>query len=227
MSKFFKMTLAAAAVIVSVGAQAATTISVTNIALPSTGAIVKSPLLNGGAWSFEYAGEYILTTSSPSTFSAFCIDLEHQIFPTGVKSTSLPASYSVSLQALDSVARLFKVSGYNGLSFATDGVNTAAKSAALQLAIWEAVYDGFGGSLTGGGTFKSSNNAYIAQANSYLTAAAALTAGSYNGYVQVLTSLDDPQHQTLVTAVPEPSTYALMAACLGVMGLVARRKQNA
>ena len=51
--------------------------------------------------------------------------------------------------------------------------------------------------------------------------------------VEFLTGLNDAQKtgsllsQTIPTAVPEPETYALMMAGLGVMGFVARRRKQA
>jgi hypothetical protein len=64
----------------------------------------------------------------------------------------------------------------------------------------------------------------VAQANAYLTGAAGLAAGSYA--TNRLYTFSSETGQDLVTAVPEPSTYALMLAGLAGIGFVARRRSK-
>jgi len=184
--------------------------------------------------------EYQLHLTNGKSFAAYCID---PLLSNG----SNGAKYNLSTQALDSIARLFAVSGFNGKAYGTDGVNTGVKATALALAIWEVTYDGLSSSLYGatdlnlastdndgtaswlnmstGGSFRAGGFSYdaVSQAAAYLNAAKGLTVGSYVPTVQVLVPTE-AGYQRMVTSVPEPSTYALLAACLGVIGLVMRRK---
>lgn len=217
MKTFVKTAVAITATLVSIAAHADVTL--TSISLfPNTDDGYTT--INGGAkYYFAMSGEIDVTTSAGKSFAAFCIDIPRDL-------GQAPSTYTITQETRENIGKLFSVAGFNGATYTTDGVTTAAQASGLQLAIWEAVYEG---GLTGAlstGTFKAFgyDASSVAAASSFLSAAAALTTG-YSPYVQVLYSTNDPTRQTLVTSVPEPSTYALMAACLGVVGLVARRKQ--
>ena len=125
------------------------------------------------------------------------------------------------------MAKLFAVAGFSGTKWATDGVS-AVQTTALQVAIWEVANDTLALSNLNSGhlAFFQINSNVKAQANAYLTAAKNLAPGSYTPYVREFISTAAPgeRSQSLVTTVPEPSTYALMAACLGVVAFVSRRK---
>jgi PEP-CTERM motif len=240
MSKFLKAAVAVTALAASFAASAYN-ISVIDINQGTVqGAMIKeNPITfnivgNVNGKVFAYTDEIMLTTAgtieSPSkTFSAFCIDLANELLPTGSKKNDLPANYAVSFGTNVDVSALFAVTGYNGLGYTKDGIDSSLKASALQLAIWEVTYDGglTGTNNIGTGTFSASGNvAATTLAQTYLNNAFGLKQSGtpYASSVTLLTSLDNPAHQNLVTAVPEPSTYALMAACLGVVGLVSRRK---
>lgn len=186
--------------------------------------------------------EYQLHLTNGKSFAAYCID---PLLGNGGNG----ASYNLSTQALDSIARLFSVAGFNGKGFATDGVNTGVKATALALAIWEVTYDGLSSSvynatdlnlsstdndgtaswlnMSTGGSFRAGGFSYdaVSQAAAYLNGAKGLAVGSYVPTVQVLVPTE-AGYQRMVTSVPEPSTYALLAACLGVVGFATRRKMS-
>lgn len=153
-----------------------------------------------------------------NSFAAYCLDWTVPL--------NLPGAYNFADTTLDSVARLFAVTGFNGQKWATDGVVTNTQQAALQLAIWEVSKDSLSSFNLDSGVFSLTTVASStkALANQYLTQAAALTTGSYYSQVRVFYSSEATKSQPLVTTVPEPSTYAMLAACLGVIGLVMRRK---
>jgi hypothetical protein len=198
----------------------------------------------GGA-AVEYQ---LFTSTSPlKSFAAYCIDPIKGNGGNGAK-------YNVTTATMDAVARLFAVSGFNGGKYATDGVTTGVQATALQLAIWEVGGDGLAAagsygatdlnagstdndgaaawlnfSSASAGMFRAAGFSYdaVSQAAIYLNAAAALSVGSYVPTVSILTpTFETGNVQRLVTSVPEPSTYALLAACLGVVGFATRRKMS-
>jgi hypothetical protein len=209
-------------------------------------------LTNTGT-AFATAGgpalEYQITTTSvpAKSFAAYCLD---PIKANGGNG----ASYNVSNATLNAVSKLFAVSGFSGSHYTTDGVNTGVKASALQLAIWEVSADGLGAAgsynatdLNLGGTdndgaaawlnfnsasaglFRAAGFSYdvVSQAAAYLNAASGYT-GYYAPTVVLLSpvGLEAANSQRMVTSVPEPSTYALLAACLGVVGFATRRKMS-
>ena len=54
-----------------------------------------------------------------------------------------------------------------------------------------------------------------------------MTGTSVAGYGALGTMSGYPVSQTITAAVPEPETYALMLAGLGLMGFIARRRRKA
>jgi hypothetical protein len=168
---------------------------------------------------FLAAGEIKINTDIGS-FATYCIEL----------TQGLPVpnpTYSFGAYANDWISRLVEVSGfYGGGDQSSNEVDTIAEKTALQLAIWEAVYDSFPGDLTTGifQVTSSPTAGAVAQANTYLTAAASLAAGSYP--TQTLFTFTSPSGQDLVTAVPEPSSYAMLLAGLAGVGFVARRRSQ-
>jgi len=156
-----------------------------------------------------------------SSFAAYCLN--------PIIDLNLPGSYFINDVALDSVARLFKVSGFDGNKYTTDGVVGNTAQAALQLAIWEVALDPLSNTKpvydldSGVFTLTLAAPSTKSAAQALLVAAQGLAAGSYYPEVRTLISKEG-NSQPMVTTVPEPSTYALIAACMGVIGMVSRRK---
>jgi hypothetical protein len=123
-----------------------------------------------------------------------------------------------ALQAAD-VAKLYSQS-YAGT--AGDNLN----SAAFQLALWELANDN--GSLADGNvhTTGSTDSSVVAAANSMLFNVANNVAGATQYSFTVYTHPTQQDFLVTVTAVPEPETYAMLLAGLGLMGAVARRRKN-
>jgi PEP-CTERM motif len=223
MSKFFKTAVISAIAAAAPAAFAASgTTNLSFDAAPgyytSTPAMSVNQVKISGMTFSVSADELGIAGAGVGSFAAYCLDWSIPL--------NLPGAYNYSDTTLDSVARLFAVTGFNGLNYATDAVVTNMQQAALQLAIWEASEDGLAGFDLDSGGFSliSSPAATKALANQYLTQAAALSNGSYYSQVRVFYSAEARGNQPLVTTVPEPSTYAMLAACLGVIGLVMRRK---
>jgi hypothetical protein len=164
------------------------------------------------------AGEITVNTSI-GTFATYCIDL----------AQGLPVpnpTYSFGPYASDWISRLVAFGGfYGGADQSSNQVDTTIEKAAFQLAIWEAVYDTAPGDFSSGQFQIASTTAGIlAQANAYLVGAAALPNGSYR--TQDLFAFTSDRGQDLVTAVPEPSSYAMLLAGLAGIGFVARRRSQ-
>ena len=103
------------------------------------------------------------------------------------------------------------------------GVDSADKSAAFQLAVWEIEYEsGGGGYSLGGGVFTETGNSTVrAIAEGWLGDLGTLN----NVQVQKLASPTN-QDFMLVSSVPEPSSYAMLAAGLGLFGVTAWRQRR-
>ena len=204
-------TLVAAAVLAASGAASAVTIN----SYTFSGSVANI-VFNGTPESLP-AGE-ITINSTVGTFATYCIEL----------TQGLPVpnpTYSFGAYANDWISRLVAVSGfYGGADQSSNQVDTIIEKTAFQLAIWEAVYDSFPGDLTTG-IFEvtSAGAGVVAQSNAYLAAAGLLPAGTYPTNLAAFTS---PSGQDLVTAVPEPSTYAMLMVGLMGIGFVARRRSQ-
>lgn len=159
---------------------------------------------NLNAW----AGEQRVSIDGGTQFDAYCVDLDH--------TNSVPSQYTVTPTPTSSLSNGGKAAWlYN---FYGAGINSNTKGAALQIAIWDIVYDngdGFGsGLIRNNGT----GSAIINQANTYLASigsntgvASWLKATHVNRSYQ---SLIGPNEYNPSPPVPEPFTLAFGAAAL-------------
>lgn len=184
-----------------------------------------------GAVSFLSSGLSISIPTAVASSSGlpsvlvFCID------PLTAMSSSTGYA-AVSYAASTDVRKLFE-SSYSLVGSATS-IN-ASSAASFQLALWEITNDGglAGGNLysgnqrfTAGGVGDSYTDEVVSGAATMLTNATNyhMAATSVYNYTQFTHA--DSQTMLGVSAVPEADTWAMLAAGLGLLGLVSRRKNT-
>ena len=170
------------------------------------------------------AGGFTTSLNGGPSFVSYCIDLyEYLSFGTPFTDYTLVPAASHAFTNAAAAADIGKLYAEN------NAVNSSVAQAAFQIAIWEITYEtsgaynlGTGTAMFSGGTAGTSGA--LTLASSWLGALATTTNNAYA--VWALDSIGNPGHQDQVfaTPVPEPSTYALMAAGLLCMGVFGRRR---
>jgi hypothetical protein len=163
------------------------------------------------------AGGFSMTdVDTSSTFQAWCVDI--------FQTLASPSSYTLQSASSFYSSDPGKATALSQLaSSSLSSVTNATNSAAFQLAVWEIVNEASGGgySLTAGNFKASSTTAVINAANSML--------GNLSGPITMTASVwasGSSQDIAVFAPVPEPETYAMMLAGLGLMGFVARRRKQ-
>ena len=182
------------------------------------------------------AGEFDVSLNGSPTFEAICTDIFHSL-SFGKNYSDWTISTAATLYTDERAKALGKLWTLAHDGAGNDSHQSNAKSAAFNLAVWEIVYESSrdsGGKLVfnlGAGAFKGSNSATaVAQgwlndiqdpsktiAVTSLYALHSIGGGTGKG-------IDGTITQDLLTPVPEPETYAMFLAGLGMMGAVARRR---
>lgn len=150
---------------------------------------------------------------------------------------------AISTQVVQQLSRLYDEAHSGGhlvnvAPFTTSNPNTAFNSAtgsaALQLAIWEIVYDTDKYNANGGHYYLSSGDFYslgntatgqevVDQAQEWLNYLLSYSPSKYQVYGYVSSTKQDV---IVFTPIPEPGTYALLVAGLGVLGFVRHRRKG-
>lgn len=161
------------------------------------------------------------TSSNGTSFLAYCIDPFQW-------ASSTPTAYTLSSLSSLGTSQAADVTKLYSQSYASTSGNNV-NSAAFQLALWELAKDD--GVLTTGDvhTTSSTSSSVVAAANSMISNAKTGAVGATNYSFNLYTSGTKQDFLVAsvssVSPVPEPNTYALMIAGLGLIGFTASRRR--
>jgi hypothetical protein len=167
------------------------------------------------------AGGFATILNGGPSFETYCIDLFQTI------NFADPAynHYSIVPASLHTFANSNAVLDLGRLFAAGHLVNNSKTEAAFQIAIWEIAYETSGTYDLNGGVATFSGG--TANTSGALGLATTWLGSLGSGPGVALTVLENGEHQDVIFApVPEPETYALMLAGLGVMGMLAKKRKR-
>lgn len=225
----FKRTVLAVALMATATAYAATSTSIRFMSRDGD-----APRLSNSAIPNYVTGGLNYVDSLGASFVAYCIEPE-QSFAVSINLSGNPNFKTYAVGSFTG-AQASLLQGLYSSSFAN--VHNGNEQAAFQLAVWEIVRESSstlsvaqgagsfylqsnglsGQALTTAETVGQLASSYLSQAQSYqgpaLYSLARLTNATYQDLVVA----------TTVNAVPEPESYAMLLAGLGIVGLVAGRR---
>lgn len=182
---------------------------------PATSVSVSSPNYSGLAGQFT-------GLLNGNSFVTYCTDLA-QSFSFNTNYTDYTVVSGVSAWGAQRSLDLDRWISWNDqFAYPTD----AAMSAAVQAAVWEILYETSGSYDLAGGTFVATSGDSATQTWMNSVNWAGLSSVNVTQHVDQLYSREH-QDFLVMTAVPEPSTYALFAAGLAGIGFIARRRTRA
>lgn len=194
----------------------------------------------GGSGGFR---TYNLTTDPGrvNAFQSWCVDIFHSFsFVVNALDVLKPANIALagssatsptafSQQAATDLGRLF--TNHHAAIDLTSSSGT--NQAAFQLAVWEIVNERSGAYSLSGGDFRATGTG-SALAATWLSELSTASASLYDVNIWTVQSVITTGHGyaqdvavfSKIPPVPEPETYAMLLAGLGLMGFAARRKNK-
>jgi len=190
--------------------------------------VATNPPVPAAAITHANAGAFNANINGGPTFEAFCLDVWqflsfNQSYSLGIGSDYTYRSLvgyttnagTLTQGAIDNLSRLY-TEAHSSI------IGNATNSAAFQLAVWEIAYE-------------IPNNYNLASGNFYSTGPGAVTSiatgwltslGNYAPIYSVSGYVSETYQDVVVFSVPEPETYAMLLAGLGLMGFVAHRRKG-
>lgn len=209
-------TLAAAAAVAIAGPAMADTVFINDFKYPPASVVlVGTPAYQGDAG--EFTGLW-----NGNSFSAFCAEVTQQLgFGFNMNYTLVSGAARFGAQKAGDLSRLFTA--------AYGSVADPGTSAAFQAAVWEIIYEaGTSYDLTAGvfqGQAKYPGDVPTVGAFSAINAVLTNLSSFTPSYT--VNALTSRQYQDLIVVeIPEPGTYAMLAAGLAGIGFIARRRHS-
>ena len=196
------------------------------------GKTVNYSVMAGGltASGFGYAGGFTTTLNGGPLFTSYCVDLfEYINFTdpayTNYKNVDASAHLFANSRAVTDLGKLFS---------AHPVVNTELAETAFQIAVWEIAYETASTYSLSSGKAKfwggqAASDGALTLASSWLARLSDVTTITHLNVLESNAKTGPVgavprQDVVFATPVPEPSTYALMAAGLLSVGFIARRR---
>ena len=200
------------ALLAATGAQA-TLADTVLLKYTGNGPVVPTWLSINGVDTNFFAGSYNIQEISTPSFAAYCVDPFQSSNGDFQSYDRLPlAAGPLDPARFTNVNKLFN-NAYAG------SLTNGTKAAGFQLALFEIWQDN--GDLTTGiiKTIGSSDAGMIAEATFLLNSLAGWNAGA-----PALTYYSSAAYQDYIAVIPEPESYALLLAGLGMLGAIVRRR---
>lgn len=152
------------------------------------------------------------------SFYSYCVDLANFVQSSQVVTPVSSTGFTNGVANGGSKAAWLFNEYAAGIHSLTNATTAAINAAALQVAIWEAMYDTSANLAGGGFTATAANSQIVTTANSYLTALY-----SSQPWTAVATILSTSGGQDQIAQVSEPSTLLVMGLAFFGFAALARR----
>lgn len=212
----------AAGVLALSGASSGKTVNITDYTFADPVAVAITGGPEQGPVQYVSAGQFTGKLDGAS-FQTYCVELDQAFYfgQTYTYDVRDPATY-FSAQKAEALSRFFTATaGY---------VTDADTSGAVQAAIWEIIYETGGSFDMTGGSFEVTPDPNDPGAIAAFSAVNGVLAnlGSFAATFETDVLFNETsQNFIIVRGVPEPGTWALLFAGLGVVAAVGRRRQAA
>jgi hypothetical protein len=171
-----------------------------------------------GSFNATITGALVDLGADPFNFKSYCIDLAHD---------AAVGSQAVTLKDISLISNGNRAAWLYLNAVTTNEIDEAA----LQLAIWDVIYDNGDGLDFGNGDvsfiFASTPDDYVTKANAYVASSVGMSADawwvSFNNHGDG-TNQDIIAPKLSAPAVPEPGSIALLAGSAMGLGVVLRRR---